>query len=45
MVWGFLSGDMWLNTLTAPTLLKDLETAATTAPLILSAMMDHMWLE
>ena len=40
-----LVGDMWLNNLTALALLKDLETAAMTAPLTLSAMMDHVWLE
>ena len=41
----FPSGDMWLNSSTAPTLLKGLETAATTVLLMPSVMLDHMWLE
>ena len=41
-----LREDMWLNVLTAPVLLVlDLEVAAMTASLMLSAMLDHMWLE
>ena len=45
MDWASLLEDMWLNILTAPVLLEVLEVAAMTVPLMLSATLDHMWLE
>ena len=45
MDWASLVGDLWLSILTALVLLEDLEVAVMTPLLMLSATLDHVWLE